>query len=334
VHCLYNDSAAAIRAGLGFGLVIQIKDADKLKKTLAAAFDRLQANFPNGFAVTTEERQGRPVWLLTLGAAPIHPAIAVDKKWLVVGLSPQSIESSLLRFDGKLEAWKPSPEEQTALDAVPKKFQMLCLSDPRPTYSSIVTFLPLILSAVDQAIPQNQPQGGPARRSGRRMALLSELPPADVLTRSMFPNAYAWTVDDHGLEAKSRESAPTIVGPTGVAVGAIGVALLLPAVQAAREAARRTQSRNNMKQIMLALYNYLDAKGAFPSGTHPNKELKPPKRLSWMADVLPYLELANVHKQIDFSKAWDDPANRKAIDTRIETFLNPSADQTAQTVFP
>ncbi len=161
VHCFYNDSAAAIPGGLGFGLTIQVKDADKLKKTLTTAFDRLQANFPNGFVVTNEERQGRPVWLLTLGALPIHPAICVDKKWLVVGLSPQSVESSLLRFDGKLDAWKPSPEEQAALDAVPKKFQALCLSDPRPTYASIVTFLPIILSGIDQAMQQNQPRAHP-----------------------------------------------------------------------------------------------------------------------------------------------------------------------------
>ncbi len=166
------------------------------------------------------------------------------------------------------------------------------------------------------------------------MALLSELPPAEVLTRSMFPNVYAWTVDEHGLEAKSRASAPTIVGPAGIAVGAIAASLLLPAVQAAREAARRTQSRNNMKQIMLALHNYASENGAFPAGTHPNKELKPPQRLSWMADILPSLELANVHKEIDFSKAWDDPANRKAIDVRVQTYLNPSADQTAKSVFP
>jgi Protein of unknown function (DUF1559) len=334
VHCFYNDSAAAIPGGLGFGLTIQVKDADKLKKTLATAFDRLQAMFPNGFAIANEERQGRPVWLLTLGALPIHPAIAVDKKWLVVALSPQSAESSLLRIDGKLDPWKPSPEEQAALDAVPKNFQVLCLSDPRPTYSSIVTFLPLILSGIEQAMQQNQPQGAPGRRSGRRMALLSELPPAEVLTRSMFPNAYAWTVDDHGLEAKSRESAPTIVGPTGVAVTAIGVALLLPAVQAAREAARRTQSRNNMKQIMLALHNYHDAFAHFPAGTHSNKELKPPKRLSWMADLLPYFEGVTIHNMIDFNKAWDDPVNRKAIESQIPTFLNPSADQTAKAVFP
>jgi hypothetical protein len=210
---------------------------------------------------------------------------------------------------------------------------MLCLSDPRPTYTAVMTFLPFILTGIDQAM-QKQGAGQAGRHSGARLALLSELPPPDVMTRSMFPNAFAWTVDERGLEAKSRESAPAIVGPTGIVVGAMGVALLLPAVQAAREAARRTQSRNNMKQIIIGLHNYHDANRSFPAATHPNKDLKPAKRLSWMADLLPYVESATVHKQIDFGKAWDDPANRKAIETPISLFLNPSADQSVKSVFP
>jgi hypothetical protein len=89
-----------------------------------------------------------------------------------------------------------------------------------------------------------------------------------------------------------------------------------------------------MRQIMIGLHNYHDANRSFPAGTHPNKELKPAKRLSWIADVLPYLEQTSVQKQIDFSKAWDDQANRKAIETAIPTFINPSADQSVKSVFP
>ncbi len=333
VICLYNDSSAAIPGGFGFGLAIQVKDADTLKKTLRTAFDHLQAQFPNGLTVTQEERLGREVSLLGIGPLPIHPALCVDKHWLFIGLSPQAVESSLMRVDGKLEVWKPSPAEQTALDAVPKKFQMLSLSDPRPTYTAIVTFLPFILTGIDQAM-QGQGQGRPGRRSGERMALLSELPPPDVMTRSMFPNASAWTVDELGLHGQSRESAPALVGSGGIAVSAIGVALLLPAVQAAREAARRTQSRNNMKQILLALHNYNDTNFSFPAGTHPNKDLKPPKRLSWLTDILPFVEQSSVYKQIDFSKAWDDPANRTAVGTPLNLFLNPSADQSAKSAYP
>jgi type II secretory pathway pseudopilin PulG len=332
VICLYNDSSAAIPGGFGFGLAIQVKDPDTLKKTLQTAFDHLQAQFPNGLTVTQDKRLDREISLLGIGPLPIHPALCVDKHWLLIGLSPQSVESSLMRIDGKLDVWKPSPAEQTALNAVPKKFQLLSLSDPRPTYTAIVTFLPFILTGIDQAM-QAQGPGRPGGRTGERMALLSELPPPDVMTRSMFPNASAWTVDDRGLHGQSRESAPGLVGSGGIAVSAIAVAILLPAVQAAREAARRTQSRNNMKQIMLALHNYHDVNMAFPAGTHPNKNLKPEKRLSWLADILPFVEQDSLQKQIDFSKAWDDPANREAVAAPLNIFLNPSAVQNAKNTY-
>jgi hypothetical protein len=219
------------------------------------------------------------------------------------------------------------------LDSVPKKFHILILTDPRPTYQAIVTILPFVLMGIDQAA-QVPGRTQPAKPSGARMALLSEMPPAELMTRSMFPNASAWTVDDSGLHGRSRESAPAILGAGAVGGSAVGVALLLPAIQAAREAARRTQSKNNIKQLMLALHNYHDVNSHFPAGTHPNKDLQPGKRLSWIAEILPYLELSPVHKQIDFSKAWDDPANRQAIGLKIQIVLNPSADQSAKSVYP
>jgi prepilin-type N-terminal cleavage/methylation domain-containing protein/prepilin-type processing-associated H-X9-DG protein len=112
-----------------------------------------------------------------------------------------------------------------------------------------------------------------------------------------------------------------------IAIIAVLIALLLPAVQAAREAARRTQSRNNLKQIGLALHNYYDVNKSFPAGTHPNADLKPDKRLSWQVDILPYLEQANVHNQIDFKKSWDDATNRKAVEITMPVFVNPSVGE-------
>ena len=66
------------------------------------------------------------------------------------------------------------------------------------------------------------------------------------------------------------------------------VALLLPAVQAAREAARRAQCVNNLKQIALAMHNYESATGAFPKPASIGKDGKP--LLSWRVAILPYIE--------------------------------------------
>jgi len=326
VACFYNDSAAGIPGGVGFGLALQVNDAAALNKALNSLLGNLQAQFPNALNLAHDERMGRSLSVFEFGSLPVRPALCVDKHWLFVGMTPEATEASLKRVDGKLESWKPSPAEEKTLGAVPKEFVLLSLSDPRPTYSSVVTFLPIVLSGIDAAMKS---AGGNGRTPGERVRLLSELPAVDVITRRLFPNVSVCTVDERGVHERSRQSAPDLVsGPTVVAVGAIGTALLLPAVQAAREAARRTQSKNNMKQIVLALLNYHDAFAGFPQGTHPNKDLKPEKRLSWEVDILPYIEQTGVFNQIDFKKAWDDPANKAAISTSIPVYWNPGVSQT------
>ena len=108
-----------------------------------------------------------------------------------------------------------------------------------------------------------------------------------------------------------------------VVVGAVLLALLLPAVQQARSAARRVQSKNNLKQIALALHNYADTYQSFPAGTHPNEKLKPEERLSWQAAILPYIDQSNLQQSINFEVAWDDESNRTAAETRVTGYMNP-----------
>ena len=100
------------------------------------------------------------------------------------------------------------------------------------------------------------------------------------------------------------------------------IALLLPAVQQAREAARRTQSRNNLKQIGLAALNFDSVQGHLPPiDLNPGEQPQ-----SWMTDLLPYLDQAPLAQAINRQAPWDDPGNRAAMSTHIMTFLNPSHD--------
>ncbi|MGI9456538.1 MAG: DUF1559 domain-containing protein [Aeoliella sp.] len=78
-----------------------------------------------------------------------------------------------------------------------------------------------------------------------------------------------------------------------VAIIGILVALLLPAVQAAREAARRTQCKNNLKQIGLALQNIHDTEGALPQGVYTDPRNSESAGLGWLTRVLPYVEEQN-----------------------------------------
>jgi len=89
-----------------------------------------------------------------------------------------------------------------------------------------------------------------------------------------------------------------------IAIIAILIALLLPAVQQAREAARRTQCKNNLKQIGLALHNYHDTHNMFPINhvmnlAHGYNEHTQGR--SWMLGILPFIEQANLYATIDFS---------------------------------
>lgn len=98
-----------------------------------------------------------------------------------------------------------------------------------------------------------------------------------------------------------------------IAIIAILIALLLPAVQQAREAARRTQCKNNLKQLGLALHNYADVYGVFPpyaGGTGaPAGGLGMRSRVSGIVALLPYFEMANLYSQIsDASTVGSQPA--------------------------
>ncbi len=88
-----------------------------------------------------------------------------------------------------------------------------------------------------------------------------------------------------------------------IAIIAILIALLLPAVQQAREAARRTQCKNNLKQIGLALHNYHDVYNKFPPGSFWNNPHvgNNYQQGSLLAHLLPYVEQANMFSQIPFS---------------------------------
>ena len=109
-----------------------------------------------------------------------------------------------------------------------------------------------------------------------------------------------------------------------VALGVIliVIALLLPANRGSREAARRSQCRNNLRQIGLALQNYHDVYKFLPPAYTVDAE---GKRLhSWRTLILPYIEQTPLYDKIDISKPWDHPVNKKAFAAKITMYRCPS----------
>jgi prepilin-type N-terminal cleavage/methylation domain-containing protein len=118
-----------------------------------------------------------------------------------------------------------------------------------------------------------------------------------------------------------------------VVIAVIGmlIALLIPAIQSSREAARRVSCANNTKQIGLAIANYQLAKGAFPassSGDLPGIATVSSwqffRNQSWASVILPYAEETSLHKLINFAKSAFDPANARAASTVVRMYRCPA----------
>ncbi len=112
-----------------------------------------------------------------------------------------------------------------------------------------------------------------------------------------------------------------------VVVGGILVALLLPAVGAAREAARRMQCSNNLKQIALAMHNYHAVHDCFPPAYLADEDGNPMH--SWRVLLLPYMEGQFIYEQYDFDQPWDSPHNRALAALMPDVYRCPSSSQIA-----
>ena len=104
-----------------------------------------------------------------------------------------------------------------------------------------------------------------------------------------------------------------------IAIIGILVALLLPAVQAAREAGRRTQCSNNCKQIVLALHGYHTGASCCRCATSWDGP-----GITWTEAVLPFMDQQNLFDAFDFTKASNDPANQKAVNTVVPSLVCPT----------
>lgn len=118
-----------------------------------------------------------------------------------------------------------------------------------------------------------------------------------------------------------------------IAIIAILIALLLPAVQQAREAARRTECRNKMKQLGLALHNFHDVYGNFPPGAEDDvcprsiancDSSNDIQGTTWLVRILPYIDQAPLYNRYDFDSSYNSAANRRVGNNKVPVFYCPS----------
>ncbi len=163
-----------------------------------------------------------------------------------------------------------------------------------------------------------------------RTELMGEL---ETVTSDMEPGpvadamaAYSRRISDQiitSLRPKLKDDRLVIDYQSSISIASTGilVGLLLPAVQAAREAARRMTSLNNLKQIGLAMHNYHDAFNRLPDAAITSSEGKP--LLSWRVSLLPFIEQVHLYERFRLDESWDSPHNIALLDEMPETYANP-----------
>ncbi len=123
-----------------------------------------------------------------------------------------------------------------------------------------------------------------------------------------------------------------------ITIIAMLVALLLPGIQSAREAARNSNCQNNLKQLGLACLNYervhggLPPASVFPTFLSNKASLSDSDRIGWVWLVLPFLEQSNLADQFHFDRVWFDPSLQPLVTTRLSVMECPS-DPIAGNIF-
>ncbi len=328
VWCGWFDTSPLPVPGLVAPVVaVSVRDREAVDQLLQRAQQLLQPALESqGGSIRKTTRDGNDFYSLQFPpnvippALPVVPTILLTNKWLVTSITPAAAQTFAQREAGKLPAWKPGPLVEEAIAELPQTWSSISISDPAPFYAGLLQLAPTALMTLEnQSLPIfNAPLLLPFE--------LEDLPAAELVTEHLFPNVTTASRTADGYVWTTRQSVPsTPIGNVNATFTApVLVALLLPAVQQAREAARRTQSKNNLKQLAIAMHNYHDVYNYMPIGTEPNPTLKPEERLSWAWSILPFVEYANVYAAMDKTAAWDAPANRTGIDAELSVFQNPS----------
>ncbi len=327
-----NPMAAIMAAYTGLTLTFQVRDEAAIAKNLEelvkginqvlgqrppdAGADPPQFRKKDG--PHTEYVLEFPPGSIPAGAmSQMSPTIALDKEQLILSGTSAAAEKALALGAGPADKrWSAADATARVVERIPRDLVILILTDPRETMPALMEHLPAVVQALNTQIARSR-----AGRDGPEINLridAEKLPRADQLRPLLFPSSTSFTADAQGIQILQREPLPSLTSPStsGVLIG-----LMLPAVQSSREAARRAQCTNNIKQIMLAMHNYHSANNAFPRD-FTDKDGKP--LLSWRVAILPYIERAELYNKFNLDEPWDSPHNKELLKEMPPSFRCPS----------
>jgi hypothetical protein len=314
VWCLYNSPGDGGFLVTGLTLVVKVNDPARLGKTHERLLARIKAEFNRhggprggGPAITRSSFAGREIFTLIVPERgfPLSPSWCLTDKELVVALMPQTVKAYLAR-PADLPSLAQAPGVAKLFHQ--KKGPMCVKYIDSPQLFQVVYPLVQMFANV---------LAGEMRREGFDFDP-TLLPSARAIAAHLKPaiGAVYWT--ESGIEIVQTQTLP--IG-NGMAAAPIAVGLALPAWQGGREAARRSQSMNNLKQIALALHNYHDANRSFPPAYSTDKDGKP--LLSWRVAILPYIEQVALYRQFHLDEPWDSQHNRPLLNAMPSVYRRP-----------
>jgi hypothetical protein len=304
---------------------VSVRDRKTLERTHAALLRLLReasAAPGSGIAVAVRQVPYRGTTLHCLEGAPgtplpLTPTWCITDDALTITISPQLMRTLLARPAGD-RGLGGVPEVAAAVEK--GGGALLGYLEPRALVGSLCSLYEMAAGvakpmAAAEGIAVDPPQ----------------LPPMSAIAPHVWPTVtIVRRVGGEGIIAESEGTLP--LGPLSSgnvliggspATSAVLVGLLLPAVQSAREAARRAQGMNNMKQLLLAMHMDAAAKDCLPAQAIVDGEGKP--LLSWRVELLPYLEQKDLYDQFRRDEPWDSDHNRKLLERMPDVFKAPGA---------
>lgn len=296
----------------GWTVVVDLRDAMRAKEIHERFVELAQRELSDG-------PEGGGIRRLTFNDREIHyfnvpemgfpftPSWCIDGDQMVLALFPQTIKAFLSRSKD-FRSLADSPEVAELLKAESGPL-MIGRQDAREMFELAYPAIQMFASAV---LSQ-------ARKEGIDLDV-AMLPSASAISPHLTPGLVVWRPTESGWEMVRHQSVP------GGGIGAsapLAAAFVLPAVGAAREAARRAQGANNLKQIALAVHNYADTFGALPAAYSVDKDGKP--LLSWRVHILPYIEQEALYRRFKLDEPWDSEHNKALIPLMPAVLRDPNS---------
>jgi hypothetical protein len=237
----------------------------------------------------------------------VAPSWCIAEKHLVFALYPEAVKAFLARGPG-FQSLSTLPEIKKDLGEEGETIGLLYLNSQR-LFDLTYPLAPVFYKAVADELGREGISVPPGL-----------VPSAGSVRRHLRPSVTTKRRTSAGIEVVSRQTMPSSVS---LSTAPLLAGLLVPAIQKVQEAARRTQSSNNLKQMALAVHGYHDAYNSFPPAYVPSKGGKP--LLSWRVLILPYIEQNALYNEFKLDEPWDSEHNKKLIEKMPKVYRSPAS---------